>query len=226
MAWFDTDNLRTILETETDYDSPVAELLMAQLRKNFESLLMMLYYTGDSGSLTTDPPDDTTGLMTDGGAAYDTNGHQGKTVLMITGNGAGNMYLVASNAPTTFTITSTNLYDDGLRSGDTYNVMYTINGVAMTGHDHDGTNSALITAVADDSIVTDSIVDLNVTNPKLAANCVTTDKILDNTILSGDMSASLESDEIVVIDQEDSGYKYTITVVNGVITTIVRAVIP
>jgi len=146
--WTGISQLRTILATETDYDSPLSEELLEQIRENIEAVIMSLLDTGDSGSATEDPPDDTTGVLTDSGAAYDADEHNGRTLLMTSGDAIGNLYTIDDTTATTLVCTGDNLYDDGVRSADTYKILYDVKANAE-GHDHDGTNSKQISASID-----------------------------------------------------------------------------
>lgn len=149
--WTAISQLRTILSTETDYDSPNSEELMEQIRENHEALMMLLFDTGDSGTATSDPPDDATGVLTDTGAAYDVDEHNGpRTLLMTSGNANGNIYSIDDTTATTLVCTGDNLYADGVRSGDSYKVLYDVK-VNADGHDHDGINSKSV-VLADDVI--------------------------------------------------------------------------
>lgn len=149
--WTAISQLRTILATETDYDSPVSEELLEQIRETIEALFMLLFDTGDSGTATSDPPDDTTGVLTDSAGGYSTNEHNVRTLLMISGNAIGNMYTIDDTTATTLICTGDNLYSDGVRSGDSYKVLYDIK-VNPDGHDHDGVNSK--SAVLADNVIT------------------------------------------------------------------------
>lgn len=132
--------LRAILDTETDSDSPGSEELLSQIRENLESYLMLNYDTGDSGSATEDPPDDATGVLTDSGASYAVDGHNGRTLLITSGNAKGNLYTIDDITATTIVCTGDNLYSDGVRDEDTYKIFYDVK-VNADGHDHDGINS-------------------------------------------------------------------------------------
>ena len=122
--WTALSQLRTILATETDYDSPNSEELLEQIRENIEALFMLLLDTGDSGSATSDPPNNTTGVLADTGAAYDADEHNGRTLLIKSGLAIGNLYTIDDTTATTLVCTGDNLYADGVRSADTYKVMY------------------------------------------------------------------------------------------------------
>ena len=145
------DALRMVLETETDADSPDNETTYGAIRKAIEVLFLLLLGTGDSGTATSDPPDNTTGVLTDTGAAYDVDEHNGRTLLITSGNARGNIYTIDDTAATTLTCTDDNLYSDGVRSADDYVILYDTL-VNTDGHDHDDVNSKPVMGVADDAI--------------------------------------------------------------------------
>lgn len=140
MGFWDTLNATFVQATQTDAYSPGNEVLMSRIREQIESIFMLMLDTGDSGSATSNPPNDTTGVLTDTGASYDTDEHNGRTLLITSGSAIGNKYTIDDTTATTIVCTGDNLYSDGVRSGDTYKVLYD----AMSnsdGHDHDGINS-------------------------------------------------------------------------------------
>jgi len=141
------DALRMVLETETDANSPDNETTYGAIRKAIETLFLLLIGTGDSGSATSDPPDNTTGVLTDTGAAYDVDEHNGRTLLITSGNARGNIYTIDDTAATTITCSGDNLYSDGIRSGDDYVVLFDVK-VNTDGHDHDDVNSKPVVGVA------------------------------------------------------------------------------
>jgi len=145
------DALRMVLETETDADSPDNETTYGAIRKAIECLFLLLLGTGDSGSATSDPPDNTTGVLTDTGAAYTIDEHIGRTLLITSGNARGNIYTIDDNAATTLTCTDDNLYSDGVRSADDYVILYDTL-VNTDGHDHDDVNSKPVMSVDDAAI--------------------------------------------------------------------------
>lgn len=146
MSFFGYASLRMILESETDSDSPLSEELMSQLRENIEVLFLLLFYTGTSGTLTSDPPNDTTGVATDTGN-FSTDEHNGRTLLMTTGLAIGNLYTIDDTTTNTLICTGDNLYADGVRSGDYYIVLYDVK-ASTVGHNHNGTNSNFVTLPA------------------------------------------------------------------------------
>lgn len=131
---------RLILNTEDDSDSPVSEELTQTLREIIVGLLILMLDTGDSGSATSNPPNDATGILTDTGAAYSVDEHNGRTLLITSGNAKGLIYTIDDTTATTIVCTGDNLYSDGMRSADTYKILYDLK-VNLDGHDHDGVNS-------------------------------------------------------------------------------------
>jgi len=144
--------LRMILETETDANSPDNETTYSAVRKAIEVLFLLLFGTGDTGSATCDPPDNTTGVLTNTGAGFDVDEHNGRTLLITSGLARGNFYTVHDTTATTVECTGNNLYSDGVRSGDSYVILFDLKGNA-DGHDHDGINSKSA-VLADRSITT------------------------------------------------------------------------
>lgn len=142
-------NLRMVLETETDADSPDNETTYGAIREAIECILMLAFDTGDSGSATSNPPDDSTGVLTDSGASYGVDDHNLRTLLITSGDAKGNFYTIDDTTATTIVCTGDNLYSDGVRSGDDYKVLFDLK-ANSDGHDHDGVNSR---APADATII-------------------------------------------------------------------------
>lgn len=149
MSFFNPNALRMLLEHETQANAPVNEETTSQVRENIEALLMLMAYTGTSGSLTSDPPNNTTGQVSDNTHSFGPNEHDGRSLVVTSGAAKGNIY------PITLTLNFTmgshdlesagnNLYADGLRSGDTYMIFYSLD--APEAHTHNGVNSAGIEA--------------------------------------------------------------------------------
>jgi hypothetical protein len=132
--------LRIIQEGETDADSPVSEELMSQIRENWEVLTILVLYTGQSGTATENPAEET---LTDGGAAYGVDEHNGRSLAIIDGNAAGNIYTIDDTTATTLVCTGDTLLTDGVLSGDAYKIFYDLKNTDA--HDHDGVNSSLAT---------------------------------------------------------------------------------
>lgn len=135
-------NLRFALDTETDADSPDNETTYGTIREAIEYLVKILLSDGFTGTASANPPDNNTGVLTHAGAAQDTDEHNGRTLMITSGNAVGNFYTIDDTAAQTITCTGDNLYSDGIRSGDYFEILYDI----MTntdGHDHDGVNSKI-----------------------------------------------------------------------------------
>ena len=139
---FDNVNLlRIIKEAETIFDKPGSEEVISQMRENWEVFLMLAFYTGDSGTATQEP---TETVLTDSGAAYDVDEHNGRSLVMIDGLADGNIYTIDDTAAQTVTCTGDTLLADGVRSGDAYKIFYNLkNTTAHTHNDVDSKNVAL-----------------------------------------------------------------------------------
>ncbi len=138
MSFFSLAALRTILETETDYDSPGSEELLEQIRENFEALLMLLLDTGESGTVTTIAET----VLTDSGQSWTTDEHIGRTLLITSGVAIGNRYQITDSAGTTLTLGGETLVSDGVIVTDTFMIFYDLTNTPA--HDHDGVNSKYI----------------------------------------------------------------------------------
>lgn len=136
-------NLRFALDTETDADSPDNETTFAAIREAVEILYKLLLSTGTTGTLTSDPPNDATGEAEDTGAGFTDDEHNGRTLIFTDGNAKGNFYTIDDTvaADNAVYCTGDNLYADGARSGDAYEILYDIK-TNTTGHNHDDVNSA------------------------------------------------------------------------------------
>lgn len=140
-------NLRMVLDSETDADSPDNETTYKALREMIEILYQLMVDTGDSGTVTTIAET----VLTDSGASFDTDEHNGRTLLMCSGDAKGNFYTIDDTASTTLTCTGDTLVSDGVAIGDDYKVLYDIK-TNSDGHDHDGVNSK--SAILADDVVT------------------------------------------------------------------------
>lgn len=153
MAWWTLSNIRSILTTETDANSPGSQELFDQIRENIECILMLTYDTGESGTFTKDAGEGnlTDAQVDDGSQSWDADEHNDRTLLITSGSAIGNMYTIDDTAAGgTLTCTGDDLATDGVAAGDTYKILYDI--IANTdGHDHDGINSANV-VLADASI--------------------------------------------------------------------------
>lgn len=142
MGFWTFGNIRTLLDTETDHDSPGSEELVSQIRENIEALFMSLLDTGVSGTATSDPSNDANGYFYDTAGGWTNDLHNGRTLLITSGAAKGNMYTIDDtvDASDRLDCTGDNLYADGVRSGDSYKILYDLL-VNTDGHDHDGVNS-------------------------------------------------------------------------------------
>lgn len=73
-----------------------------------------------TGSATSDPPADTTGVLEDSAQTMIADEHIGRQLVMTSGTASGMFYDITDNAVDSITLGGNNLYADGVRSGDTY----------------------------------------------------------------------------------------------------------
>lgn len=134
---------RFLTDTETDADSPDNETTYGDLRRIVEMLAIRVFSTGASGTLTSDPPNDTTGEAEDTAASFTDDEHNGRTLLFTDGNAMGKLFTIDDTQAANDAVYATgdNLYTAGARSGDAYLILYD-QLVNDDGHDHDGVNSA------------------------------------------------------------------------------------
>ncbi len=145
--------LRIILENESIFDKPGSEEFFSQLRENWEVSMLLTFYTGDSGTATENP---TETVLTDGNAAHDADEHNFRSLVIIDGLAAGNIYEIDDTAATTLTCTGDTLLADGVRSGDAYKIFYNLK--HLTAHTHDGVDTPSV-ALADGEILVKKLVD-------------------------------------------------------------------
>ena len=177
------DLLRVILEAETDADSPGSEELMSQIRENWEVLTILFGYTGDKGSATENPSET---VLTDDGAAYDVDEHNGRSLVIIDGLAAGNIYTIDDTAATTLTCTGDTLLADGVRSGDEYKIFFNLKNTSA--HTHDDVDSAIVV---------------------LADNQVTQVKMADDAIGQAELNIARQSQSNDIAQETD--HKFTLT---------------
>lgn len=136
------DQLRMVLDTETDADSPDNQTTYLSVVQMIEALFLLGYATGTSGTATSDPPNDTTGYFYDTGAGFVDDEHNGRTLVITSGSAKGNFYTIDDTVAASDYVACTddNLYADGVRSGDDYIILYDLK-ANTDGHDHDGVNS-------------------------------------------------------------------------------------
>ena len=153
MAVFEgLSTLRFLLDTETDHKSPGDEELMSQVRELFEILFLLMLKAG-SGTLTSNPPDDTTGFLIDTGAGFTNDQHNDRTVVMLDGDDKLGFYDITDTeaANNRIECSGENFYAKGIRSEDKYLILYDVINPTH-GHDHDGINSK--SAVLADDVIT------------------------------------------------------------------------
>ena len=76
-----------------------------------------------TGTATSDPPNDTTGVLTDTGATLTIDAQIGRWLVMTSGMASGRIWKITDNAATTITCEGVNLYEAGVRSGDAYKIV-------------------------------------------------------------------------------------------------------
>jgi len=131
-------NLRMVLDTETDADSPHNETTYAALREMAEMLFKLAFSTGETGTVTTIAET----ILTDSAQAWTIDEHIGRTLLITSGLAKGSFYTIDDNAATTLTLTGDTLVSDGVVITDDYEILFDIK-TNSDGHDHDGVNSKL-----------------------------------------------------------------------------------
>ena len=136
---FTGNNLRMILDTETDANSPITETLKDAVRYAIENLLIIGYSTGVTGTVVSC----STATLTDTANFTGNDVHNGHTLVMTSGSAKGNSYTIDDTTVNTLVCTGDDLEADGVAAGggDTYEVFYDLL-VNVDGHDHDGVNSA------------------------------------------------------------------------------------
>lgn len=135
MAFWSLGALRTLLDTETDANSPGSEELMSQIRENIEALFLVLLGTGVQGAV-----DSVSGAVLTDTGNFVASAHVGRTLVIISGSAKGNMYTIDANDANSLTCTGDNLETDGVAAADVYLILHDVK-VNADGHDHDGVNS-------------------------------------------------------------------------------------
>lgn len=72
------------------------------------------------GTATSNPPNDTTGVLTDTAADLTADEFNGYILVITSGTASGNTYTIDDTTATTFVCSGDNLYAAGVRSGDSY----------------------------------------------------------------------------------------------------------
>jgi hypothetical protein len=134
-------NSTIISDTATDADSPDSALTRTKERELIELLLTNLHGNFDEGTLTSDPPNDTTGYAYDTAGGFTTDEHNGRRIIFTDGNAKGQDFLIDDTvAGSRVVCTGDNLYSAGARSGDAYVITGNFRDSSV-GHDHDSLNS-------------------------------------------------------------------------------------
>jgi len=149
MAQFDLSNLRFLQTTETDHKSPGDEALMVAIRQLIEALFWLLLGV-DKGTLTSDPPDDTTGFLIDTAAGFANDEHNDRTVMILDGNDVLGFYEINDTeaANNRIECAGENFYAKGIRSGNAYMILGDVIN-ATAGHRHNNVDSMKIVASID-----------------------------------------------------------------------------
>ena len=141
--------LRFLQDTETDHKSPGDEELMSQVRELIEILFLLMLKAG-SGTLTSDPPDDTTGYLIDTGAGFANDQHNNRTVVVLDGEDKLGFYEITDTeaANNRIECAGENFYVKGIRSGDSYLILCDVIN-STGGHTHNNVDSMKIVASID-----------------------------------------------------------------------------
>lgn len=142
MAILNANALQLVQEAVTAANADILAATKEAVRLAIEDLFIRLAYTGDGGTLTSDPPNDTTGVLTDSAGVWNADEHNGRQVVICSGAAVGNIYDIDDTTGTTLVCSGDNLYADGVRSGDAYKILYQFTSCAA--HLHDGINGALV----------------------------------------------------------------------------------
>jgi hypothetical protein len=134
-------NSTIISDTATDADSPDSALTRTKERQLIELLLTSVHGNFREGTLTSNPPNDTTGYAYDTAASFTADQHNGRRIIFTDGNAKGQDFLIDDTvAGSRVVCTGDNLYSAGARSGDGYIITGNFRDTGG-GHDHDDQNS-------------------------------------------------------------------------------------
>lgn len=139
-------NAVLVPDTATDYDSPNSELFWSRLRILIELLLTNVSGSFGSGTLTSDPPNDTTGWATDTAASFADDEHNGRRLVFTDGNALCQDFTIDDTVAASDRVVCTgdNLYSAGARSGDAYIIVGDFRDTSADGHNHDNVNSPYV----------------------------------------------------------------------------------
>lgn len=130
-----------VAATSTDGNSPNTSLLETKFRVWLEMLLAGVFGLFRTGSLTSDPPNDTTGYAEDTAAGFVDDEHNDRRIIFTSGNAVCQDFLIDDTDATNNRVVCTgdNLYSVGVRSGDDYIIVGNFRNAL--GHIHDGRNA-------------------------------------------------------------------------------------
>lgn len=131
-----------ILDTATVADRPMSALLAEKIRDMGELLIVQVHGLFGTGTLTSDPPNDTTGYAIDTAAGFSVDEHNLRRIMFASGNAKGQDFLIDDTdaGNNRVVCTGDNLYAAGARSGDDYVIVGDFRDSAG-GHAHDGADS-------------------------------------------------------------------------------------
>lgn len=160
-------NLRLVLNTETDANSPDNETTYGALREELEILYQILLGTGFDGTVT----GIATTTITHAEAAQGVDEHENRTTVITSGTAKGFKYTIDGGAAQTLIHTGDDLEADGVAINDTFVVLYDIKN--NVGHTHDDVDSPNVV-----------LADLSVATAKYQNDSVTIEKIQHGTLTS------------------------------------------
>jgi hypothetical protein len=185
---------RLVLNTETDADSPDNETTYGGIRKLIEGLILSIFGTGVSGTVT-----GISGSTLSDASNFTTDQCNGWTLIMTSGDAIGNFYTIDDTTTNTLVCTGDNLETDGVEVGDTYVVVYDLK-VNADGHDHDTVNSKAVVGVANDSIDTQHYVAGSVDQTALGADSVGQSEIKEGNGTASALVGTLSNTDISMQD--------------------------
>ncbi|MGR9045619.1 MAG: hypothetical protein ACU83N_10005 [Gammaproteobacteria bacterium] len=131
-----------ISDLATQADVTITALLMDKMRVMLEAIFQGIYGIFESSTLTSDPPNDTTGYAYDTAAGFLTDEHNDRIIIFTSGVALGQDFIIDDTiASSRVECAGDNLYAAGARSGDHYIIVGNWRNIT-TGHNHDGSNSA------------------------------------------------------------------------------------
>lgn len=144
MAHFEGFSVISFLkDTETDKKSPGDEALIVTTRRLIENIYWWLGGVS-KGTLTSDPPNDSTGYLYDSAAGFKEDEHNTRTVVFLDGDDVLNFYEITDTeaANNRIECSGQNFYAKGVRSGDAYMIICDLINNTK-GHTHNNVDSLL-----------------------------------------------------------------------------------